>query len=265
MLAEFFTIHDDVLDPQPAAFSGWDPTMMRGPAVTGALARAAEHAVSDDALRPAHATFELFRPARMVPTMTDVAVVRRGRRLCLVDAYLLQADQQVARAHITFVAATDEPTGRLWHSQGPIIPPDSRAQSDAEGRLYRSDDGWTRSAAEHVNSAHKFVWQRHRTMVRGEEPTPFQSLASAADLTSLVVHWGSHGIEFINANVSMAFSRLPEGPGIGLSAIQFDSDAGISAGSATLFDERGSFGSSSVTGLANTSRAVKVEARARLE
>src|SRR5689334_8633519 len=57
----FFSHRGGVFEPLPSASSGWHPNQMRGPALTGLLARAAERAWRAKDWLPARASFELFR------------------------------------------------------------------------------------------------------------------------------------------------------------------------------------------------------------
>ncbi|WP_052207461.1 acyl-CoA thioesterase domain-containing protein [Sinomonas humi] len=255
----YFSHDDGVFEPLPTASSGWHPKQLRGPAVTGLLARAAEQACPAQDRQPARATFELFRPALMTASTMRATVVRSGRRLTLVDSEMVQGGVVVARAHVLFLALSENPEGRLWAADGHPDPPPAGVRSDEEGRVYQSHGGaWTPEPADHYNEHAKAVWQEPLTIVHGEPPTPFQCVASTSDLTSLVVHWGDRGVEYINADVSVALSRLPIGPGLGVVVNHRSAEAGISAGTALLFDRQGTLGSASVVGLANADKAVTV-------
>lgn len=255
---EYFSLDGEVLIPQQTAVSGWGADLLFGPAVTAALARGAESACPDPDLRPAKASFDLFRPAQMVPSTVRTTIIRRGRRLCLIDATFIQDDVAIARAQVTFLQPSSDPVGALWRPSFDVAVPDGSLVPDGKGRLYRSGQDWSADAGDHTNDARKQVWQYHHPLVCEERPTPFQLAAAASDLTSLVVHWGCAGIEFINPDVTLTLSRPPGGSGIGLQAAQFSSLAGISAGSAILFDDSGVFGTSTVSGLANGGHVAQV-------
>ena len=64
----------------------------------------------------------------------------------------------------------------------------------------------------------------------GEKPTPFQALAGTADSTSMVVNWGTEGVQYINTDISLAISRLPVSLEIGISAMSWYSHDGIAIG-----------------------------------
>ncbi|WP_369426226.1 acyl-CoA thioesterase domain-containing protein [Rhodococcus sp. T2V] len=246
----------EILRPTQLARNGWGVGRIRGPAVTGVLARAAERAVQTRAdLGPVRATFELFSPARMETSTTTSTIVRESRRLLLVDTELIQASRVVARAHILYLAGSAaNPRGALWAPScpPPAPPPAELRPCTGERRLYYSDGvGWTSSRTAHLNPARKQVWQLPIPVVLGEPLSAFQAAASAADLANLILSWGSAGIEYINADVTMAISRPPVGSGVGLSSIDRVARNGIAVGSAILFDANGSFGSATVSTLAN--------------
>jgi hypothetical protein len=256
----------EILVPEPMAGRGWGTDRMRGVAVSGALARASERAITAAGrsdLRPARWTLDLFCPATMQPCTTTATVVRQGRRLCLVDATLEQDGKPVARAGALFLQVAEPPRGEVWSPQHRILPPppELRPQSN-EPRLYYSEDvGWTVSPADHQSRSRKQTWHRAVPVVRGEEPTAFQMVASVADVTNLVTNWGSAGLEFINADITLALSRLPTGKEVGLSALHRVEHDGIATGTAVVFDRLGPVGTSLVTAMANAEHAVDLTTR----
>ncbi len=72
-----------------------------------------------------------------------------------------------------------------------------------------------------------------------------------AEATSLVTNLGTHGIGYINGDLTAAFSRLPVDDWIGVQADSHWASDGIAVGTATLFDHHGAFGSGLVTAVAN--------------
>jgi hypothetical protein len=73
----------------------------------------------------------------------------------------------------------------------------------------------------------------------------------AVDLTSSVAHFSAHGLQYINADYTLALSRLPESAFIGLAALTHHGSAGVATGTATLFDLRGPIGTGLCTAIAN--------------
>jgi acyl-coenzyme A thioesterase PaaI-like protein len=244
-----------LLHPQDSARSGWNGgTMLRGSAVSGALARAAERALDDPAeLRPARWTLDLFRPAGFRASAVSSTVVRRGRRLALVDVEMTQDGVPVARATAQFLGGGAPVHGRTWSRPATVcVPPPEIRPENTERRVYYSEGvGWTGSPQPHQNADRKRTWHFPVPVVLGEQPTPFQQAAMAADFVNMVANWGDNGIEFINTDVTLSLVRLPEASGVGLVAEQREEHDGISVGMAAVVDRQGVVGFASVTGLAN--------------
>jgi hypothetical protein len=72
-----------------------------------------------------------------------------------------------------------------------------------------------------------------------------------AEATSLVSNLGTHGIGYINGDLTVGLSRLPVDDWIGIQGDSHWASDGVSVGTATLFDHQGAFGSGMVTAVAN--------------
>jgi len=258
----FFRRAGDLFEPLDLSRSRWNPEQAHGMAISGLLGLAAENAAHElgrDGLVPARLHVELFRPARMVPTATVARVVRNGPRLLLVDAEVRQADEPVARASVTFLLPTDPTPGDVWSPPERATPPplDLAAVSE-EPRVpfFQSASPWSNNFGDHQNGGRHATWQVGMEVVLGEPPTTFQALASVVDVTSMVTNWGSAGIEYINADVDVAVSRLPVSREIGLRTLDRSAHDGVCVGAAEVFDRSGTFGTATVVALANTKRAI---------
>lgn len=258
-----FRSEGDLLVPLDIARSLWREDQMHGVATSGALARELERAVAAlgrEDLRPARYTVDLFRAPSMSPCTLRSHVVREGSRLCLVDATLEQDGKVVARAGAIFLAPSESPEGEVWSADVSVAPPPlDLAEVSEEPRvpLFSSDDvGWSRSFADHQNGSRKQTWQTALPVVLGERPSPFQAVAGVADATSMVMNWGSAGVEYINTDISLSLSRLPVSLEIGLSARERFAHDGIAVGTAVVFDREGPIGTSTVSSLANARRTV---------
>lgn len=265
MSLAMFTLEGDQLVPAEIARSMWSPDQMHGVAVSGALARALELRLAElgrDDLQPARYTVDLFQPAKMSPCTVETTVVREGRRICLIDASLLQDGEPVARASCIFLLPTESPSGDVWTPDDhPAPPPEGIAPPSEEARIphFTSDAPWSQSFSDHQNAGRKQTWQVGLPVVAGEEGTPFQSVASVADSTSMVVNWGTEGVKFINADITLALARRPVGREVGLSATDRVERDGIAVGTVEVFDRAGPLGTAMVTALANASRPVDFE------
>ncbi|WP_332662670.1 thioesterase family protein [Aeromicrobium sp.] len=262
MSLAMFTLEDDLLVPAEIARSMWSHDQMHGVAISGALARALEMRLAElgrDDLHPARYTVDLFQPARMAPCTVTTEVVREGRRICLIDAVLLQDGERVARASCIFLLPTETPKGDVWTPDDhPKPPPEDLVPPNDEPRVphFISDSPWSQSFPDHQNSGRKQTWQAGLPVVDGEPGTPFQSVASIADGTSMVVNWGSEGVKFINTDVTLALARRPVGREVGLSATDRVEYDGIAVGTVEVFDRAGPLGTAMVTAIANASRPI---------
>lgn len=272
MIFSFFTADaadPDLLHPQDMAKSLWSDKQMHGVAISGAIGRGIERAVAvagRDDLQPARLTVELFAAAAMVPSRVRTRVVREGRRLILVDGELVQGEGDdekiVARTSAMFLKPSASPEGLVWSSEEvPQVPPlDTVPPTDTPRVPFlRSAKDWSQNFMEHANDGRKMMWQAVPPVVDGEEQSWFVSAAAVADSSSMVVNWGSKGVEFINTDITIAFSRPFIGGEIGLEARDRFEAAGISVGSTVLIDRTGPVGISMVTAMANAQRTVTFE------
>jgi hypothetical protein len=76
----------------------------------------------------------------------------------------------------------------------------------------------------------------------------------------MVTNWGDAGVEYINTDISLAITRLPESTSLGLRTTDHVASDGVAVGTAEVFDRLGSFGTATVTSLANTRRTVDFSA-----
>ncbi|MFT3660790.1 MAG: thioesterase family protein [Gordonia sp. (in: high G+C Gram-positive bacteria)] len=252
---------DGVFVPGPLAVSGWGD-QIRGLAVSALLARGAERRMAEsgrDDLRPARWTLELFRPARMAPLAVTADVIRLGRRIGLIDVGLRQGDGLVARATALYLAPAEPVVGRVWSPVPDTAVPPTPAERVDDGveRLYRSGDGdWVTPDLVEPGAERNHAWQYPLPLLDGETPTPFQALAGAADVANAVLNMGTHGLEFINTDVTLQITRLPSGLEVGMSGADRIEGDGVMTGSVYLFDADGVVGLATIVGLANPSAAV---------
>ena len=265
----FFRRTADGFAPTPIAAGLWSADTVHGVAASGLLAKGMEEELGGSSgveLVPARYHVALFRPARMTTTRVRVTVVRRGPRLALLDAELVQDDPErpgeevvCSRASATFLRPTEATTGAVWGPPDrPVPPPPELAPETDEPHVpwFHSAAGWSQSFADHQNAGRHATWQTALPTVAGEKMTPFQAVASIADATSMVTNWGGGGIEYINTDISLALARLPTGVQVGLRSLDHVSSDGLAVGTAEVFDRDGVLGTATVASLANTRRTV---------
>lgn len=261
-LAFFQRLPDDRFDPLPLACSLWSSDQLHGVALSGVLALGLEEEagrLGTPGLVPARYHVDLFRPARMRPLEVHATVVRAGRRLALIDAEARQDGEPVARARCTLLATSEATPGEVWAARDRATPPPlevAPVSEEPQLPLFSSDAAWSSDFAEHQNAGRHTGWQTAVPTVLGEPMTPFQAVAALADTASMITHWGTAGIEYINTDISLALARLPHGLQIGLRALDHIAGDGVAVGVAEVFDRDGTIGTATVSALANTLRTV---------
>ena len=255
----FFVTNGKGYLPTRLARGPWGPSIS-GNYVGGLLARAVEREVHDVDLQPARLTVDLLRPVALQTVRMHSSVVREGRRLRVVDAVMTQNDVVVARASALFLRRSEHAEDTVWTSpiSMPAVPAEPELLADDVPMVLHSfgRDPVAGSpgvgVTEWRHHGQKFVWLRETKLLVDDEPlSPFTRAIMAGDVTSSLTHWGTEGLQFINADYTITLSRLPEGVYIGLASMTHYSHAGVATGVATLFDEKGPIGSGMATALAN--------------
>jgi hypothetical protein len=256
----FFVTDGTGYVPTRLARGPWGPSIS-GNYVGGLLGRAVEREVDDADLQPARLTVDLLRPVALKPLQMHSTVLRDGRRLRLVDAVMTQDDVIVARASGLFLRRSEHTTvDTVWTSPliMPALPAEPVMLAGDVPMVFHSfgRDPVAGSpgvgVTEWRHHGQKFAWMRETKFLVDDEPlSPFTRAVMAADVTSSLTHWGTYGLQFINADYTITLSRLPEGVYIGLASMTHYSHAGVATGVATLFDQTGPIGSGMATALAN--------------
>ncbi|OMB98289.1 hypothetical protein A5733_07970 [Mycobacterium sp. NS-7484] len=255
-MTPFFVSGDDGFTPNKIAHGGWGPTL-GGQVVGGLLARAVEQLVTDDDLQPARFTVEILRRVASAPVRVSASVVRTGARMQSVDAAMTQDGELVARGSALYLRRGTQPDGEFWSAPLDLpAPPDEPAQFDDAVpmfiKAYGPDPEWTGEGFPWQQAGPRYAWLREvRELVAGEELTPFIRAALAVDVTSSMTNFSSAGLAFINADYTLALSRLPVGPYIGMAAVTHTSADGVATGSASLYDTLGLIGTGLSTAVAN--------------
>ncbi|MEE2030594.1 thioesterase family protein [Rhodococcus chondri] len=258
----YFTEADGNYSPTEYAESPWSAEMLNGPCVCGLLARELENHHAVEGFVPARFTVDLFKPVRAEVVRFTTTRVRDGNRIRVADAQLLQGGDVSARATVVYLRTSSQPPGTAWTRDSHPEPPPAGLDGAPTGFVptwFGSDDhpeGWSQAISEHQNSSRKRLWARQLPVIVGEEPSPFVRAVTVGEATSLMANWSEKGVGFINADLTLTFSRLPSGPEVGVEADHHISSDGISVGTSVLFDRMGTFGAGTVTALSNAHRQV---------
>ncbi|AYF77875.1 thioesterase family protein [Nocardia yunnanensis] len=258
-MTAFFTVENGRYTATQMAVSAWSDAQLAGTAVCGLLAHRLETHNPGPGFVPARFTVDLFSPVRSEPIEVHSSIARDGRRIRVADASIVQDGQVRARATVNFLAAAAEPPGQLWRPDRGELPIPDEPLDGPYGNppLFKSGDlDWTHDFASGVNALRKAAWHNVPAIVSGLEPTPFERAAFVADCANLVCNWGTGGVGYINSDVTLSLSRLPEGRELGLLAQDHVSAAGIGIATALLYDRTGPLGLCTITALANAMRQV---------
>ena len=260
----FFTADGDSYVPGGMTRGPWGETM--GGQIVGGLLGWSLDRDGDDDLQPARLTVDLLRPVPIAPVSIETSIQREGRRMKLVDAAMLQQGRVVARASALFLRRGAHPDGEVW--SGPVAIP--AVPSGAALGPEMPFDIWTYNSESDTGSSgmpppewerpgvQKFAWTRmFRPMVAGHSLTPFTRAAFAGDIISSLTHWSTAGLRYINADYTVAISRLPVGEYIGLAAQTYYGNHGVGTGAATLFDSIGPIGTGTALALAQPADAFR--------
>ena len=248
----------DVFVPTDGARGPWGDSLS-GRVLGGLLGSEVERVAGKPEFRPARLTVDLLRPTCMAPLTIHVEVLRDGRRLRLADVRMTQQDKVAARATALFLRPGEHPQDAVWSSPVAMPPlPSEPAEIPDDLPIFmwiygRDHDAPGRGLVEWQQSTQqKFAWIKEtQELVEGEPLSPFTRAAMAGDVTSSMTHYGTGGLNYINADYTVSLSRLPEGPYVGLAALTHYGHDGIATGTASMFDERGPIGSTNATALAH--------------
>jgi hypothetical protein len=255
--AHFSQLDEGSYQPSESAQSLWGEDHLNGPAVAGLAAHILESHYGLPEFLPARLTVDLFKAARGVPTIAKATLIRDGRRVRNSECELIQGGVTVARAVLVQYRRAEAPRGQEWVRPSQFIGPEQFDES--RGINIGSDGaGWTASIGDHQNTARKRSFTQTIAVVEGRDSTPFERAVMAAEGTSLVTNLGTAGVGYINGDLTVALSRLPQDGGIlpqdGWIGVEADAHwvaDGVSVGVSTLYDRDGAFGTGLVTAVSN--------------
>ncbi len=251
----FFTFEADSFAPTDQSRGPWGNDSLHGRVVVGLLAREFEQQHGDEAFQIARLTTDLFRMPRFAPLEVTNSVVREGNRIRVIDGVVTSQGVEIGQGRAVMLRRAEQPEGDIWGPPPWDVPaPDAIASPTPRGDREpmwdtRPIDGDFRS------SGQRRAWLREtRTLVQGEDLTPFLRVALASDFTNPFANSGPGGLDFVNADVTLYLHRLPITEWVGFEVNGHHSAQGIAVAECTLYDEQGNIGRSAVTAVANEHR-----------
>ena len=243
----------------------WDPRHCHGGPVSSLLARACEQADGDGIdWVVTRLTVELTRPVPVgVPLALSTTIERPGRKVSVVAASLASDGREVAKVRSLRIRRRDFALPEHPLAEVEMAGPAGEGRHEKVSWATNDATAGTHTEAFHSHSVeHRIVsgswndpgpiqvWIRLLVpLVAGEDPTGVQRVAAAADFGNGV----SSAIDyerylFINPDLTIHLSRVPQGEWIGLAAHSVygtpAESSGVGFAESALHDELGRVGGS---------------------
>lgn len=241
----------------------WDARALHGGPVAALVARALEGALADaaapedPAFVPARLALELERPVGLDPLEVRAQVTRPGRSVRTADATLHDGDgRRLARATLIAIRRRPQPLDLAAavlpsdETPAPPGPPATPAWDTEAGPAFHRDaveHCFVRGSFDEIGPTTDWI-RLLLPVVAGQEPSPLQRVAAAADFgngVSAAVDHATH--TFINPDLVITLVRVPEGVHVGLEAVTRIDAGGVGLAESTLWDARGRVGVASQT------------------
>jgi acyl-Coa thioesterase superfamily protein/acyl-CoA thioesterase superfamily protein len=233
----------------------WSRDYQHGGPPAALLTRALELAAGGGVLLT-RMTFDFLRPIPIAPLIARAEVIRAGAKVRRLQAALTTADGTVlVQASAVALRIADVLPATLGDDSP--APPPVEAAAPFQFGFFPDPVGYhtsmeTRIALGTWGKGPVIAWMRPRVaLVDGEPTSPLQRLLIVADSASGVAVVLEPALyTFVNADLTVAVHRLPEGEWICLDAATVAEPHGIGLTRARLSDHRGAFGVSLQTCLA---------------
>ncbi len=242
----------------PVSRGPWDEKSLHARVAAGLFGHEIETTYGGDDFHCVRLTIDLYRLPTLAPCEITHRLIRDGNRIRVVELEYTSEGTSYARCSAVLLKRSENPTGKVWS------PPDwnVRRPDDVPAPVVSGVGTWepmwdmrSLTSREPGTSERSQVWMREvRPLVEGVELTPFIRAASAADWANPGANWGSNGLDFINADITLYLHRYPVGEWIGFEVASHHSADGIAVGECTMYDENGAIGSSTVSAIAQRRR-----------
>ena len=197
-------------------------------------------------------TFEILAPVPIGAMRVAAEVVRPGRRVDMVEATLSGDDgHPLMRARAWRLLRREVPVPAGLGPRELPAPPTPGELERADAFFPTGHDVGYHSAMEYrfargsfVESGPGIVWMRMlHPLVAGEEPTPLQRVLTVADSgNGISATLDYERFVFINVDLSVHLSRMPEGEWVCLDSVTVPEPTGVGLTDTVLADERGPIG-----------------------
>jgi len=243
----------------------WDPGAQHAGPPAALLAREVER-VAGDGRRIGRLTYEILRAVPIGRLRVEAEIVRGGRRVELIEARLSDERGPVVAARAWGLAGAElsldgeldwerDASGALLRRE--VVPPgpDSASAFDVDffptGQPvgYHTAMEYRFVGGEFVRPGPATAWLRMRhPLIAGEEPTPLQRVAIAADSgNGISAPLDFRRFVFINVDLSIHLGRQPSGEWICVDSTTIPDPSGLGITDTALYDERGPVGRAAQT------------------
>ena len=242
-----FRVDGNDVVTSPFAAGPWDPSMQHGSPPAALVVWAAERIPTPVAMRVARVTVDLMRPVPVAPLTIESEVLREGRKIQLCAVRLLAKGVVVVGATVLKIKvqanelppeAVIEPVELPGPDQSRIERVDFSSSPFVTGMSLRAARGHFGVPGPGA------IWYRvDRQIVQGAPVSQAMRAMAAADFcngTSAVLDFRAW--TFLNADLTVNFSREPVGDWILLDAESWIGPDGAGLAMARLADELGYFG-----------------------
>jgi hypothetical protein len=248
-------VDGDTVKPTFLCGGPWSPDAQHGSAVASTLAWAVEQVETPVPMRPVRFTVDLLSPVPLTPLRWEATTVKAGKRIAVIDSALYDGDRVAARASTLLMRSGESieiPVDANAPADPPLpprepLPDDDFAPPDGvewrpPGFAFAMD--YQRTAGGTGGGAPASVWMRLRCRtVAGEDATPFQWAAAAADMGSQLGGFLPFRMyRTINADITLHLNRLPTTSWIGLDGVHRVAADAIGQTTTSMFDEAGLVG-----------------------
>jgi Thioesterase-like superfamily len=195
-------------------------------------------------------TYEVVRPVPIGPLGVQAEVVRPGRRVEMVEGSLTGADGEELMRARAWRLRTEEVEFEAPDS-GPDRTPPGPDRGESREFFPTGHDVGYHTAMEYrfiegafLEPGPATVWMRMGVpLLSGEEPSPLQRVATAADSGNGVsAALDYHRYLFINVDLSIHLSRMPKGEWVCLDAVTRPEPNGVGLSDTALYDTDGPVG-----------------------
>jgi hypothetical protein len=244
----FFIADGDRFVATESTRGPWHRDYQHGGPPAALLTRALEHLAGDRFLLT-RVTFDFVRPVPIARLAVRAETARAGAKVLRLravlttadDTPLVQASAVALRTASLLPSTLGDDGGHPPASAGLSAPFEFEFLPDAIGYHTAME---TRIASGTWGKGPVFAWMRPRVALFDAEPiSPLQRLMTAVDSSSgvaVVLDPAHH--TFVNADLTVAVHRPPEGEWIGLDTATVVEAHGIGLTRARLWDARGAFG-----------------------